>query len=541
MKSEFPDIDKFERVVFKKKNPLDLLLSFSIRLMQARHVGLLLGTDKTYLKFMPPVKWDRGVMHKFNGRGLSGVILKYFGNFIVSYKGLSPVKLYQSGKSGTKEETEGIISFVLRTHKEFYEQGIKILVIDIEEDDKLNESGAAVISFDGKTFKTLPDLKVNNSIVKQFKAQNFLSAYIPDYGAIVFNTVNKALLQKEEKVFIHEKEFKERLNLLISAIEMVSLAHIGSARGRQAARVIWRKEKRLRKTALKLKNKAAELHAQKEYLKAVGAVTENQLNMEAVNVEDGVYAFMDMVGSASLRKYLKPRDYLFVLNMFHQITANNASKFSCRLDNFMGDCVYLQSVSPFDTDTNDADNALMGVDERVMLIFMTLASTFKEISDLQAGKHDMDKKGRVKNMVREIETRLSFRAGVETGSAMVGPLGSRKRKIVTAIGKAVNDASRLESSGRPGQIHTSQIVMNLLKDAWITAEKKKIWQIMQRARDVEIKPGGCDSLNFLDYFKKNFNLGEDIIFRDNNTSYKEFSQPVTYLIQCIPYGDGLKI
>ena len=59
MKPELPDIEKFERIVFQKKNTLDLLLSFSLKLLQARHVGVLLGTNKTYLKFLPPEKWDK--------------------------------------------------------------------------------------------------------------------------------------------------------------------------------------------------------------------------------------------------------------------------------------------------------------------------------------------------------------------------------------------------------------------------------------------------------------------------------------------------
>ena len=122
MKLELPDIDKFERIVFKKKNTLKLLLSFSLKLLQARHIGLLLGTNRTHLKFLPPSKWDRGVMHKFNGKGVSGLIFKYFGNFIVRFQGLSPVRLYKENQFGEKEKTPGIISYVLRKHKDIYKK-----------------------------------------------------------------------------------------------------------------------------------------------------------------------------------------------------------------------------------------------------------------------------------------------------------------------------------------------------------------------------------------------------------------------------------
>ncbi len=536
MKLELPDIDKFERVIFKKKNTLKYLLSFSLKLMQSKQAGLLLGTDSTYLPFLPPDKWDRGEMHKFNGKGFSGLLLKYFGNFIVDYKGLSPVRLYKNTQSGEKEPADGIISFVLRKHKDFYEQGIKIIIIDIEK--ALIKPGEerfkiSVLSYDGYKFKTLPDLKVNDAIVRQFKAKNFVSAYIPDYGAIVFNTIQQDLLYKIKKTqFIHENRLKKRLDILISAIEMASLAYIGRAKGRQAANIIWRKEKGLRKTALQLKNKEIELNAQKQYLKAVGAVNEQQLCMDAVNITDGVYAFIDMVGSASLRKNFKPRDYFFILNLCHQIAANNASLYSCRVDNFMGDCVFLVNVSVFD---NKKNKFSMEIQERIMLMIFTIASTFNEIDMLQKGLHDMDKEGRVKKMVEESQSKISFRAGLETGSATIGPLGSEKRKIVTAIGKTVNIASRLESSGMPQKIHVSEKTMNILKNACITKDKTNIWQIISKTKDRKgLNKGEGDSLDFFDCYKTWYNLGENVIEEKNNVAYKEFSQDLTYWIKCLP-------
>jgi class 3 adenylate cyclase len=400
-----------------------------------------------------------------------------------------------------------------------------------QQGEKIEEqSKVSVLSFDGNNFQPLPDLKVNNSIVRQFKSKNFVSAYIPDYGAIVFNTIREDLLCKTDEIFINEKELKQRLNLLISAIEMASLANIGRAKGKQAAHIIWRKEKRLRKTALQLKDKAIELNAQKKYLRAVGAVNEAQLNMEAVNITDGVYAFMDMVGSANIRKYFQPRDYFYILNLCHQIAANNAYLYSCRVDNFMGDCVFLQNASPFD----EAKNYLsMGIHERIMLMVFIIASTFNEIRMLQKGQHAMDKEGRVKAMVKKAQIEISFRAGLEIGTAMIGPLGSDKRKIVTAIGKAVNNASRMESSGEKEKIHTTQKVMAILKDASITRDTTNIWQIIRKNKELkELTVAG--SLDFFDCYKTRFKLGKDMICEKNNVAYKEFSQDITYWIQCIP-------
>ncbi len=536
MKTELSDIKKFERIIFKKKNTLDLLLSFSLKLLQARHAGLLLGTNKTYLKFLQPENWDRGVMHKFDGMGISGLILKYFGTIVVKNKGLSPVKLYRDTQSGEKQENDGIISFVLRTHKEFYEKGLKILIIDhIQSNGNGNENNSdfSVHSYDGKIFKRLPGLKINTAIVRQFNARNFVSAYIPDYGAIVFNTINEDLLLSEKGKFINEGQLSNRLTILISAIEMASIAHIGSAKGRQAAHIIWRKEKNLRKTALELKNKEIQLKAQKEYLRAVGAVDEKQLNMDAVNTTDGVYAFIDMVGSATIRKKFQPGDYFFILNLCHQITADNANRFGCRVDNFIGDSVFLVNASPFDEGN---DQFPIGVHERVMLMIFAIASIFNEIHLLKSGGHHLDKNGRVKELIDATEVNLSFRAGMEIGPAMIGPLGSLKRKIVTAIGKPVNNASRLESTGIKEEIHTSNEVMSVLKDACITQDTKTLWEIFLNSDHFNTcnEPGG---VTFFNCYKRFFNLKKDIAYERKNIAYKEFSTDVSFMIKCIPDSD----
>ncbi len=534
MKHELPDIDKFERIVFKKKNTLERLLSFSLRLMQARQVGLVLGTNKTYFKFLPPDNWDRGVMHKFNGKGFNGFILKYFGGSIVKSKGLSPVRMYKDTQYGEKKESDGIISFVLRKHKDFYAKGIKILVInnlqDVLNADHNTHSNVSILSYNGDSFKSLPDLKINNAIVKQFKAKNFVSAYVPDYGAIVFNTINERILEKTGDRFSYETELKKRLNILIAAIEMASLAHIGLARGRQAAHIIWRKEKSLRKTAQQLKRKEIQLNAQKQYLKAVGAVTENQLNMEPVNIVDGVYAFIDMVGSAIIRKKLNPRNYFYILNLCHQITANYANLYSCRVDNFMGDSVFLVNASPFD---DNKTRSSMGMHERIMLMIFTLTSIFKDIHLLKTGYHDMDKKKRVKELIDKTKIDISFRSGMEMGTALIGPLGSRKRKIVTAIGKAVNTASRLESSGLKQGIHISGTIMEILNDALITRDTRTIWQAIHRTNN-ENEPLKKNNLSFFDCYKKIFDLEKDMITQRKNISYKEFSKNITFWINCIP-------
>ncbi len=533
MKKELPDIDEFEQIIFKKKNALNHLLSFSLSVLDAKHVGLLQGTNKTYKPFLPPDRWDRGVMHKFNGKGIQGMLLKYFGTIFVKSKGLSPVKLYKDNQFGEKVETDGIISYVLRKHTEFYKKGVKILIIDNIRDainGNSNYSKISILSYNGKNFRPLPDLKINNTIVKCFKAKNFVSAYIPDYGAIVFNTINETLLEKKDQAFVNKDQLKNRLNMMIHAIEMASLAYIGLAKGRQAAHLIWRKEKSLRKAALNLKDKELQLNDQKRYLRAVGAVNTKQLNMEAVNITNGVYAFMDMVGSATIRKNFSPRDYFYILNFCHQIAADNASRFACRVDNFMGDAVFLETATPFD---DAAMQSQFMIQERIMLMVFALASTFKEMDQLKKGCHTaLDESKRVAMLMDTANVDLSYRAGMETGSAMIGPLGSNKRRIVTAIGKAVNNASRLESTGHKNGIHISKKMLNRLKNSYITKDTPHLYSIVSQKVDINSE-SLLNGLAFFDAYQSYFNLNGDVLNENSNISYKEFSQDVTYFIKCV--------
>jgi len=534
MKTHLPDINHFEQQVFKIKNPLALLLSFSLNLLGARHVGLLYGTDRSGIQFLSPERWDRACIHSFDGQGGSGFVLKYFGKPFINLKGLSPILFYKESHMGERKEQDGIIPFVLRKHKDFYKKGSKILIID---DIQAANTGSAekayqasISSYNGKLFYPLKNLKINTAIVKLFKADNFISAYIPDFGAIVFNTIDPELLKKNKGVLIHESMLKDRLNILISAIEMASLANIGLAKGSRAAHIIWRKEKKLRKTAMQLKEKETELNAQKSYLRAVGAVNARQLNMEALNISDGVYAFMDMVGSATIRKRFIPKDYFFILNLCFQIAADNANRFGCRVDNFIGDSVFLQNTSVFDDLSEDYHTS---TEERGMLLITSMGSFFNEIELLKKGCHPLDTAGRVKQLIENAQVDLDFRAGVEIGSAMIGPLGSQKRKIVTAIGKAVNNASRLESSGVPKNIHISQDMMTLLENAYVSGETRIIQQTLSTIKDNKdiFNQSGA---RFLYLYQQVFGIDDPIIEQRQNVSFKEFSKKVSYLVRTLP-------
>lgn len=73
-----------------------------------------------------------------------------------------------------------------------------------------------------------------------------------------------------------------------------------------------------------------------------------------------------------------------------------------------------------------------------MLMLLCVGSIINEIDSLKKGNHSLDPQQRVCILIQNAGVDISYRAGIDMGMAMVGPLGSQKRKIVTAIGEAVN-------------------------------------------------------------------------------------------------------
>ncbi len=75
--------------------------------------------------------------------------------------------------------------------------------------------------------------------------------------------------------------------------------------------------------------------------------------------------------------------------------------------------------------------------------------------------------------------RLFFSAGIHTGEAVAGNVGSSFRKDFTAIGDAVNLAKRLEETATSQQIVISQAVYEKVKE-WVVVEAREPMQVKGR-------------------------------------------------------------
>jgi class 3 adenylate cyclase len=535
MFSKIPDLHRFEMQVFRKKNVLGLLLKFSRGLLKARQAGVLYGTDHTGERFLPPRQWDRGVVHQMTGPGLSGVSLKWIGPILLRWFGISPIWLYKKDAYGRKIPTDGVIAHVIRKHSEYYDSGIKMLFTDHIPRKKmaLDPSGErmTVTAFDGRKFDVLPDMKVNMDVIRWFKPDNFMSIYIPDYGAIVLNTVDPKLFEKTgDAPTAYSSELISRLELLISAIETASLALLGQAKGRRAAKIIRRKERNLRKAFFEMKEKTRKLDALTRHLQSVGAVTPDQLNMAPLIEPHGVFAFLDMVSSTHMRTRLSPRDFFEVLNLCHEITADTAATYGCRVDNFLGDAVFLEHAALFDLPDRESPS---GISERVMIMTMALADVLTQIHALNAGNHQMDPQKQVADLVKTHGIAVEFRAGMSFGSALVGPLGSVNRRIVTSIGKPVNIASRLESTGRKNCIHMEKKGLEILVNSTVSQSTPMLWKLASSDPDIPVRP----NVPFLEFLAERFHLSASLIEKMPPISYKDFVIEGTCLICCEP-GDS---
>ena len=525
---------------FYKRDLPSGILRYPLDLLGAKQAGFLYGTDESNRFFLPPRQWDRGIIHRFQGRGITGFFLKIFLPYIMRVNGISPIHMYDYDTLNGKINAKGIIAYVLRTYVDFYQKGFKVLLVcDIPHHIDLNQQGSAtlpVISFDGREFVSMGELCVNVAIIRQFIPENFIAAYVPDFGALLINTVDKELLSRQDNAFVHESELGQRLRQLVQFVEEASMIFLSSARGRKATKILWRKEKKLREVAFELAQKEIALDRQKAILLAVGGVTEEVLSMDPVLIHDGVYAFVDMVGSARIQQTYNPRDYFYISNCCRQIAAHLAVFYSCRLGNYLGDGIFFQNVSVFDI---KGDRFPSGLHERVVLMTLFIAAFFKEIDLLAKGQHSIDPSGRVKMLLKDQRQLLLFRSGIEAGPATIGPVGTKQRMIITAIGEGVDLAARLETTGVPDEIHLSSKVVNILRETWISSETKKVYALLSGKYSYTKEIYSLEyaalhkagKIRFLDMYKLGFKDSSTVLRRQTNICHKEFVPDKTYLLK----------
>ncbi|HJO02341.1 MAG TPA: adenylate/guanylate cyclase domain-containing protein, partial [Acidobacteriota bacterium] len=150
----------------------------------------------------------------------------------------------------------------------------------------------------------------------------------------------------------------------------------------------------------------------------------------------------DRCGSTALSESMAPADTARLLNSIFEQLTQVVFTHEGTLDKFMGDGMMAFFGAPFD----QPDHA-----ERAVAAAWGMSEALDAI-----------------NSELPEERRVGMRIGVNTGTAIVGDIGSQKRRDYTVVGDTVNVASRLESTvANPGQIaighRTQQRVKKLFR------------------------------------------------------------------------------
>ena len=149
--------------------------------------------------------------------------------------------------------------------------------------------------------------------------------------------------------------------------------------------------------------------------------------------------FADVVSFTPLTEKHDPQLVVGVLNELFTFITEIIFKHGGTIDKFMGDCVMAVFGAPY-PEEDDPIRAVEAADEIMRWLEVGNARWIKDLgAELQLG------------------------IGINSGEAVVGNIGSKKRMEYTVIGNTVNVAARLEGLARPGQILLSRTTMEQLE------------------------------------------------------------------------------
>jgi class 3 adenylate cyclase len=149
--------------------------------------------------------------------------------------------------------------------------------------------------------------------------------------------------------------------------------------------------------------------------------------------------FGDLRGFTPLAENLDPQDVVDILNVYLNHVVDAVFEFGGTLDKFRGDgfMVFFGAPIPRDNDPLNAVRCALTIQDKLKGV------TFAKFPDL----------------------RLHMGVGINTGTVIVGNIGSERRTDYTVIGNEVNVAQRFEANAGPGQILITGKTYDRVKDA----------------------------------------------------------------------------
>lgn len=149
--------------------------------------------------------------------------------------------------------------------------------------------------------------------------------------------------------------------------------------------------------------------------------------------------FVDIRGFTAFSEANPPEKVVDMINRYLGLTSRSIQENSGTIDKFIGDATMALFNAP-----NDVPNHALCAVKAAWAMKQGSVALHKEI-------------------LEEYGVDLQFGIGINTGTAVVGNMGSDFRMDYTAIGDAINTAARLESSAAKGQIIISDATYQQVK------------------------------------------------------------------------------
>lgn len=154
--------------------------------------------------------------------------------------------------------------------------------------------------------------------------------------------------------------------------------------------------------------------------------------------------FSDLCGFTNYVESMESEDVTALLNLYLETMTNIALDHGATIDKYIGDGIMLFFGDP----------ETRGVKEDATQCVNMAIEMLQALDNLS---DEWAKYG--------LRDHLQMRIGIDTGFATVGNFGCESRLDYTAIGAAVNRASRLETAADNGSIYISEDTYNLVKDS----------------------------------------------------------------------------
>ena len=149
--------------------------------------------------------------------------------------------------------------------------------------------------------------------------------------------------------------------------------------------------------------------------------------------------FVDIRGFTAFSEAHPPEEVVDIINRYLGLTSLSIQKNNGTIDKFIGDA----TMALFNAPNNVPDHALCAV--RAAWAMRQGAGALRE------------------EILKEYGVDLQFGIGINTGTAVVGNMGSDFRMDYTAIGDTINTAARLEGNAEKGQIIISDATYQRVK------------------------------------------------------------------------------